>query len=244
MKPLIGITGNIMQETEKNSNIKWHYSYSLQDFSQAVYQAGGIPVTLPLLDQNIAQEMINKVDGIIFSGGEDIHPLLYKQEVQPTLGPVNMERDRFELSLLDQAIQQQKAILGICRGFQLINVYFGGSLHQEIQQLDQIHLQHRQKSDLRQGHHLVRIDASSYLSTLIGSTSLVNSYHHQAIDQLASPLKATAYSSDHIIEAIEYIDQDHSLLAVQWHPEIQQAVDQEQAKLFENLVYRSQQSAR
>lgn len=89
--------------------------------------------------------MINKVDGIIFSGGEDIHPLLYKQEVQPNLGPVNMERDRFELSLLDQAIQQQKAILGVCRGFQLINVYFGGSLHQEIQQLDQIHLQHRQK---------------------------------------------------------------------------------------------------
>lgn len=239
MKPLIGITGNIRQDKETNHNISWRYSYSLHDFSQLVYQAGGIPVTLPLLDDGIAGEMIEKLDGLILSGGEDIHPLLYQQEPQTKLGPLNLRRDQFELSLLKQALEQDKAILGICRGIQLINVYFGGSLYQDLQSLEPSYLQHRQQSDLSQAHHHVQIQKDSYLAQLLPDIIKVNSYHHQAIHHLAKSLTATAYSPDGLVEAVEYLDKDHSLLAVQWHPEIQAQGDPEQFKLFTDLVERS-----
>ena len=151
-----------------------------------------------------AGQLAAQFDGLLLSGGGDLSPLLFAQEPNPRAGKPDRRRDQEELGLCAAFCAQRKPILGICRGIQVLNVYFGGDL---IQHMD--------------GHdgtcHSVQIMPDSALSHLCGETCMVNSYHHQAIGRLGAGLRTTARAADGTIEAVEH--DTLPILGVQWHPE-------------------------
>ena len=177
----------------------------LQYYVDAVTAAGGEAVAEYL------PQVSTDYDGLILCGGNDIDPKYYQQEIG---GSVNIDapRDAIEFALLKAFVDAGKPVLGICRGHQLINIYFGGSLHQDIPEKD-LHASN-QNFDITHG---VTAKDNSVLHNLYGSPFTVNSYHHQAIDRLGENLVATAYWNDQYIEAIEH--KSLPILGVQWHPE-------------------------
>lgn len=191
-------------------------------YVQALILAGASPVLLPLgISESALGELTERLDGLIFTGGGDVHPERYGSAMHPKVSYVDEDRDRVEIQLLQQAVAKRLPFLGICRGLQVINVALGGSLYEDI--LDQ----HpgAQKHDYFPGYprnylaHLVQIEAGSQMAQILGMDSIqVNSLHHQGIRRLATGLKATAIAPDGVIEAVEKDDYPFGL-AVQWHPE-------------------------
>lgn len=181
------------------------------NYSQAVLKAGGIPVILPTISTpEQARELLSKVDGIIFSGGVDINPEWYGEEVWNETVVIDSVRDRSDSLLARCALELGKPILAICRGEQLMNVILGGSLYQDIPtQLPDAHIH-------RNTRHKMGIMEGSFLANLFGTDSLeVNSFHHQAVKDVAPGLTIAAYSDDGIVEAYE----NEQIWAVQFHPE-------------------------
>jgi putative glutamine amidotransferase len=169
-------------------------------------------IELSYLNNNIQD--LNICDGLLLTGGVDIKPEIENYENAPT--QFNTIRDAFEMKILSLALSRNIPILGICRGMQLINLYFGGSL---ILDLGQRNISHKKQEN--DNIHSIQVDKKSALYNIVGVESGdVNSAHHQAINQLANCLIMCAKSSDGVVEAIELIDKkDQFLLAVQWHPE-------------------------
>lgn len=181
------------------------------NYSQAVLKAGGIPVILPTISTaDQAKELLSRVDGIIFSGGVDINPEWYGEEVWNETVEVDPVRDRSDSLLARGVLELGKPVLAICRGEQLMNVMLGGSLYQDIPtQLPDAHVH-------RNIRHKIGIMEGSFLAHLFNTDSLeVNSFHHQAVKDLASGLTLSAYSDDGIVEAYE----NEQIWAVQFHPE-------------------------
>jgi putative glutamine amidotransferase len=184
-------------------------------------ETGVEPVKLSLHRQNAAD--VETCDGILFSGGEDLHPELYgKPEYveEFRLEEIIPARDRFEYDVMERALAAKKPILGICRGLQLINVYLGGTLLPDIPALFQS-TAHGKKNGLDQ-IHAIRVEPGSLLHSICGQElGIVNSAHHQSADQPAESLKITASSEPGILEALEWKDRTGKswLLLVQWHPE-------------------------
>ncbi|MEF9920520.1 MAG: gamma-glutamyl-gamma-aminobutyrate hydrolase family protein [Erysipelotrichaceae bacterium] len=166
---------------------------------------------LPIIvtDSNYLDVIASKCDGLIINGGDDINPVIYHQTLNPHSILCPSEIDEFDLQAIAAFIKLDKPILGICRGLQVLNVYFNGDL---IQHMDD-NIKHADDHHL----HLVNQVSSSFLNKLYPSNFIVNSYHHQCIKQLGSGLIACAISHDGIIEAIAH--QDKKIIAVQWHPE-------------------------
>lgn len=216
-QPLIGITSS--RGTTSHGVPTFAVA---QAYVEAILQAGGVPLLIPLgLDQATLLTLIDRLDGILFSGGGDIQPATYGSQAHPAVDDVDTDRDRIELWLVEQVLKRQQPFLGICRGFQVINVALGGTLYEDI--LDQ----HpgAQKHSFFPGHprnflaHTVQVQAGSQLSALLQTESIpVNSLHHQGVRQLAPALQPSAYAADGIIEGIEIPDHPFGL-AVQWHPE-------------------------
>lgn len=231
-KPIIGITASYVKQNELSEGIYVH-----QDYDRAIIRAGGTPIVLPVAAHEIIDEYIKICDGFIFSGGEDIVPKFFGQSPSEALGTTYEKRDEAELYMLQEAMNNQKPILGICRGAQLINVALGGTLIQDIPTELETETEHMQKNKRGQVSHIVKIDKTSLLYSILGEEQTkVNSLHHQSIDQLGKGLVATAYSADdHVIEAIEH-ETYKNLLAVQWHPESLSYDYVNMRKLFERFV--------
>jgi len=185
-------------------------------------RAGATPVLIPLgVSDSALAELARRLDGVLFSGGGDVHPQRYGSMPHPKVTYVDEDRDRIELNLVQLAVAKDLPFLGICRGLQLINIALGGSLYEDILE------QHpeAQKHDYFPGYprnhlaHPVEIEGGSLIAQIVGlETAEVNSLHHQGIRRLASGLKATAIAPDGIIETVELSDFPFGL-AVQWHPE-------------------------
>lgn len=216
-EPLIGITsGNRIYEN------RVEYSCLSRKYTDAIIRAGGIPLILPA---NVAGERLLELfptlDGILFSGGDDINPELYGEEQIPETQNILNERDKLEFSLLDFCLEKKKPVFGICRGFQLINVALGGSLYQHILTQYPPAIQHDRHDDLRDmRHHSVTVKPGSLLSKLTHLPAFkVNTLHHQGIRGLSQKLIMNATcSEDGLIESFELNDHPF-FLAVQWHPE-------------------------
>lgn len=193
-----------------------------ESYVRAVQQAGACPVLIPLgLPEASLDALLPRLDGVIFTGGGDLHPELYGSTDHPLVDDVDTDRDRVEIHLFKQTLQAGTPFMGICRGLQLINVAMGGTLYEDI--LDQrsgaLHHQHNDLQPRNYLAHPVSIQTGSRLHGILGSPQThVNSLHHQGIRELAPGLQATAFAPDGLIEAFELADHPFGL-AVQWHPE-------------------------
>ena len=177
----------------------------IQYYIDAVNAAGGEAVA------DYPPQICADYDGLILCGGHDIDPKYYHQEIDGSVH-IDAQRDVIEFALLKAFVDAGKPVLGICRGHQLINIYFGGSLYQDIPEKDL----HTCKQDCDSVHG-VTVKENSVLHRLYGPAFTVNSSHHQVIDRLGNDLLATAYWNDQYIEAIEH--KSLPILGVQWHPE-------------------------
>lgn len=160
------------------------------------------------------------LDGLILQGGADIHPSCYGQSSNYPEVETDVLRDRFELELLGAFIAAKKPVLGICRGMQLINILFGGSLHQDLVECKAATHPHVLKDAEEEYRHGLKLVPSGWLSQKHGGLleAQVNSIHHQGVDQLGKGLSVEAYSQDGVIEAIRHAGHGY-LVGVQWHPE-------------------------
>jgi putative glutamine amidotransferase len=215
--PLIGIT------TYRTDNPYGNPILALgENYVQSLSKAGALPVMFPLgLPEDQLDAMISRVDGILFSGGGDMDPAIFGDEMTPKVNGVDPDRDRVEIQLIKTAVSRGLPFLGICRGLQVINVALGGTLYTHIEDQHPQALKHDYYPDWPRNHlpHKVKVDPDSRLAAILGSTKPdVNSLHHQGVCKLAPGLNPTACAPDGLIEAFEFPD-DAFGLAVQWHPE-------------------------
>jgi len=182
-------------------------------------------------------------DGILFSGGEDVDPALYDEKTKHESVHIDRARDTFEFALLDAAMDRRLPILGICRGIQMINVKFGGTLIQDIPSDTDLERDHRQPGNRSELTHTVTVtEPESALAGVVSGSCRVNSLHHQAIKRVGRGLKVTAHSEDGLVEAVEAADDYPFLMAVQWHPE--ELVDHpEQRQIFEQFIAKCREAA-
>ncbi len=239
MEPIIGITGNFAYQDNDFFPEPLRINYSPRDFSKAVSKAGGLPIIIPINEPEIVKQYAGVIDGLILAGGQDVSPHLYGEDIREVTTVTSSERDAAEMALIEAVLAAGKPILGVCRGLQLLNVMAGGTLYQDLSENEKIDVKHVQDIPSNQPVHPVKIDPSSYLGSLVPHHLPVNSLHHQVIRELGKGLKATAVSSDGVIEAIETEDADQNILAVQWHPEITYAEDAHSLALFEDLITRA-----
>ena len=221
-KPLIGITANTLVEGVKESGRRGDFENAVpQAYVDAVEEAGGTPLIIPLVAQRTtALRILSCLDGLLLTGGGDIDPGLFGQEPHPKLGVVDVAKDRLESSLLSEALGADIPILGICRGMQILNVAAGGTLIQDIPSSSPTRIQHAQHATAAAPSHTLCIKKGSRLASIVGTTKLrVNSYHHQAVDRVARGFVISATASDGITEAIESKSR-RFVLGVQFHPEM------------------------
>jgi microsomal dipeptidase-like Zn-dependent dipeptidase/gamma-glutamyl-gamma-aminobutyrate hydrolase PuuD len=210
-------------------------------YTRAILKAGGTPVLIPTVtDAAALQHIVAHLDGLVLTGGEDVDPLWYNEAPHQQLGKVDALRDVYEFKLLKLASDRNIPVLGICRGEQLMNVFFGGTLYQDISSqlaATRALVKHRQNMPAGQASHAISVVPGSQLAAIIGEgTKGVNSSHHQAVRDAAPGFRITACASDGIVEAIEAWP-DRPMLAVQWHPEqLTMAGDTAMLKLLQFLV--------
>ncbi len=228
MRPKIFIS---TASSTREAGLKRFDSIGGLNYAEAVASLGGLPSFLPNLDPSLAKDYMANADGLLLSGGADFDPHLFNEAPHPELGRVGESRDLFEIAAYHAAKEKGIPILGICRGIQAINVAEGGSLHQHIPALENSH-QHSQRTIDGSLFHKVTLEPSSALAQAFAASSIrTNSYHHQAIKDLAAGFKVVAKTADGIIEAIEH--SSAAILGVQWHPEMSFARYPEQIAPFQ-----------
>lgn len=189
------------------------------DYLLRVREAGGVPVMLPPIGE-LPLSVLDRVDGLLLTGGEDIDPRHYNQPPSPQLGDVDPRRDALELALAREAVRRGMPVLAICRGMQVLTVAMGGSLIQDLPSERPGPLAHRQAEACTEGTHEVSLAPGSRLAAIAGAERLmVNSFHHQAALQVPPGLNVVARAPDGVIEAVE--SPEGFSLGLQWHPECQ-----------------------
>lgn len=229
MKPIIAILAEVTQEKVTKLN---------PAYVKAIEGAGGVPIIFPYTESAEAiDSLIALADGFVFSGGADIEPARYGEETKPTCEEIQYIRDEFDFKILKLALATDKPILAICRGAQLVNVEFGGTLYQDLPTERPSGTAHRvgveQKAAIS---HPVQIVQDSPLRTLLGKDTIItNSFHHQAIKTLGKGLAVMATAEDGVIEAV-YSTERGYLQAYQWHPERLVDACEDNRKIFEGFI--------
>jgi putative glutamine amidotransferase len=233
-RPIIGITTSSVEISIEGEPLRVRYAPTVYD--DAVLRAGGLPVHLPVLPVGRNDEFLDLVDGIILSGGGDLDPTSYGAAAAPDLFEVESARDAAEQELLRGATGGRVPVLGVCRGLQVMNVAYGGTLVQDLGPGASQH-HHPQHVPDERAIHPVIIEHGSLLAEAVGDTSIeVNSTHHQAVHSVPPELRVTARSLDGVIEALELRRPDVWVVGVQWHPEAMQSSDPVQRRLFRALI--------
>jgi len=241
MKPIIGISVNFTTNDEvgRISHLggpMQHWQMVADDYVRAVERAGGIPILIPVYEgvEEIVT-IVSRLDGMVFTGGNDIEPRYYGEEFSKLIGEISPRRDTHEMKLLSHIIEKTEIpILGICRGHQLINIAMGGSLYQDMKSSgmeDHFYL----NSPMNHPVHHVKVEENSRLGRVAGGDTLrVNSYHHQCINEVGRDLVVTA-SHRGIVEAVEYTG-ERFIVGLQWHPETMIESCGEQLNIFKSFI--------
>mgnify|MGYP000861239494 FL=1 len=224
-RTIVGVSANLCPVDQAGKNI--HSSVSCK-FAESIKLAGGLPMVIPVGDKSLVKDYIETIDKLILSGGQNVHPQFYGEEKAIDSDDYNLARDEFELALLKEAIRQGKPVLAICRGLQLVNVAFGGTLNQQIDN-------HWQGQPFGTSHS-IRTEKGSVVERLFGQASQINSVHRQSIKDLAPNFRATAFDPrDNTIEAIEAMDGSR-IIGLQWHPEFLINEEKGNLELFQYLL--------
>jgi putative glutamine amidotransferase len=239
LAPVIGITSTLKEDqTSVAQRPLGSYVRADFDYVDGVAQAGGIPVVLPAV-ADAAKEMAQSIDGLVLCGGTDLDPGYYGEEPIPELGDTLPARDAFEMALVKHALKRGTPVFGICRGLQVLNVALGGTLYQDLpSQVGGGSIAHRQQMPKWQWTHEVEVNDDSSITEIMNVDRLrVNSYHHQAVKDLADGLAVVARASDGVVEAVESRNlSDRWLVGVQWHAEAMRDASPENRNLFEAHV--------
>ena len=218
-KPLIGITTDLKED---------HNSIE-ESYSKSVIKYGGLPILIPTSNSKTHLDgIVNRIDGLLLPGSRDMDPKYYNEQPHPKLKEMSLERTETEFYVTEKAIEQNIPVFGICGGMQFLNVFFGGSLYQDIEALIENPLNHEKGAV-----HEVEINQGSSLSKNLNQKKFnVKSYHHQAVNMLGENLKINAKSPDGIVEGIEH--SDLPVLGIQWHPELEETELSKQ--IFESFL--------
>lgn len=249
----IALSGSITKDDEG-----YNLAYANNAYVQALTRLEAMPLIVPCIsnlpepkcfqpqkcvDNNLRQYVtaaLETVDALLLTGGHDVDPRFYGEEPQSKLGSTLVARDVFDFALLEVALKKQMPVLAICRGLQLINVYFGGSLYQDLNYRSENTLAHTQKSSPDKTYHSVALQANSLLAEICQTDNLfVNSLHHQAIKELAPNLQSLAVAKDGLIEAFNLRNYPF-LLAVQWHPEFLESKQAQMRNIFQTFLQAAQ----
>jgi putative glutamine amidotransferase len=236
MQPLIGITGRPKYIESVGAPLR---AYSVfHTYTDGVLAAGAIPVMLIPTDDELIDPVLDRIDGLIMTGGGDVSPEMYGDSDHGNLVNVDGERDRFEIALAKKALARKMPTFAICRGLQIVNVALGGTLVQDLPS-ERGAEGHDVIGDFAYlPHSTVDLEPGCRIAAIIGEGPQgVNSLHHQAVDQLGDGLRVVGRADDGTIEAIEHDDPDWPMVAVQWHPEFLRVRDHGASQtLFEAFV--------
>lgn len=228
---VVGIAANESLDAGENLH---HLSitYTPSGYVKAVQQAGGLPMVMPIDSADMAKEYVARIDKLILAGGQDVSPRYYKQ-TKTVQGSYLEKRDQFELALMDEALKQGKPVFAVCRGMQLMNVFFGGDLKQELHSYTEIaHMQNPIPKE--QPAHELLTQKTSILRSIYGKQAEVNSFHNQGVNRVAREFQEAACCSDGLVEAIE--NKPRRLLGVQWHPDFAFTTQPKEMEVFDYVV--------
>ena len=208
--------------------------YMQSKYTASLRRADAKAIWIETDDLDKAIEKMLQCDGLLLSGGEDIDPKYYGQAPTEKCGTPDPRRDHAEMKMLEAFLPTGKPILGICRGEQLMNVFFGGTLHQDIGHL--VTCRHKDFSRKNLGNHTATVNPGTKLANMMGQDSFpVNSLHHQAVDKPGKDLIVSAVSEDGIVEAVEHTSH-RFCIGVQWHPEHMSAFSKVQRRIFDAFI--------
>ena len=236
-RPLIGVTTQTLHAIDGIPEGLPQSVVMNQRYYQAAAMAGAAPVLIPLLDDIEALRAVyERMDGVLIPGGVDIDPAAFGERPHDKLGRIDPARDRVEIQLAKWAVEDEKPILGLCRGLQVINVALGGTLYQDLEAEYPNAIKHdyfpNYGFDRDYLAHDVALAPGSRLEHALASQRIaVNSMHHQGIKVLAGALAPSAIAPDGLIEAVESTD-DNFVVGVQWHPEVFESNDPNTEHLF------------
>lgn len=235
-KPIIGISGSVIIDSS-GSFAGYRRSYVNEDYVKSVIKNGGVPYIIPMNnDAEVIKEQVDNIDALILSGGHDVTPTLYGQQPHMKIGETSIQRDNFDFALIKAAKEKNIPILGICRGLQIINVYHGGTLYQDLSLNPNVYIKHNQVSDpTLQTHNLNINEGTKFAGYFKEKSIMVNSFHHQIIDKVAPGFVACAISDDGVVEAIESKEYPF-ILGIQWHCEMLHEVYEDMNIIFKKLI--------
>lgn len=237
MKPLIGLSPT------PHLTVQDHGTFRLntlnENYTKAVQAAGGLAMMLPPHQSDIPA-LLDRLDGVIITGGGDVDPTRYGQERHAKTEEVDDERDAFEIAVIEEAIRRDMPILGICRGLQILNVALGGTLHQDVDDLvpdSHQHKQHDEKVEHTETYQTATLTpGANFLRDIVKIEAIeINTFHHQCLDRVSDSLQTVATTEDGIVEAVVHPGLTFGL-AVQWHPEMLAPSRPEHAAIFQALV--------
>jgi putative glutamine amidotransferase len=234
-KPLIGIP--TFHDTTLPDKLPQRFAMS-RPYITALAAAGAAPLLIPLaLDRDTLRTLFDRIDGLFLAGGGDLGPSCYRQGIHIKTEGVDPLRDEAEMILTRWALQENKPLLGVCRGAQALNVAAGGTLFQDIEDFVPHAIRHQYYPEFPREYvaHPIETVSATRLGDILGGTARINSFHHQAIDRVASGFKVSAYAPDGVVEAIER-EGDGFTVAVQWHPESLVTTDPGMMGLFKAFI--------
>lgn len=228
-KPIIGIIP--LYDEYKES------LWMVPGYMDMLEENGAVPIMFPLTNnEETLKEVYNLCSGILFTGGHDVNPSLYNEEKKETCGKCCIKRDNMEQIILKWTLRDNKSLLGICRGIQLLNALLGGNLYQDLNSEYSLSIDHHQCPPYDKSVHEVDIIKDTMLYDILKTNKInVNSYHHQGIKTLSNSLRATAISTDNLIEGA-YVKDKKFILGVQWHPEFNYKKEDSSVKLIQAFI--------
>ncbi|MHC4663649.1 MAG: gamma-glutamyl-gamma-aminobutyrate hydrolase family protein [Planctomycetota bacterium] len=220
-QPVIGITtGTVARGGNDSTLVSQYYDAVPQAYGRSIETVGGLPILLPTLgNADIAPGLLERIDGLLLAGGDDVNPLAVGEEPHAGLGSIDPERDTVELALVKAAFNSDMPILGICRGIQVLALALGGLVYQDVNEIEGNSLKHRQLAPRWCATHTVMLGSGSIAEKVLGGSRIeTNSFHHQAVRKVPKGFEVSGHADDGVIEAIECAEK-RFVLGVQWHAE-------------------------